>query len=161
LKKGGDKEMKKLIAVTLAVVLVISAIAAIPVLAKTQPPGGRAVFESDIVPTFNAELQGLTLEKGEVWIRADGSFKVEIEGVNDVEGTTYDVYLRHGVGRGEANEWLGVLVLDEDGEDILEGNLSSVFGDDMTIRSPMIRIYDQSGGWKAEFASGFYYELPE
>jgi len=139
--------MKKLIAITLAVVLVVSAIAVIPVLAKTQPHGVRAMFECDIVPT---SMGGTDMEKGEAWIRTDGSYKVEIEGVVAGDGTVYNVELHYGCGGPTT-----VVVLNDitiyDGEGMCTGTLDPI-GDD--VRCPRIRIFAASGG-PAQFTSGF------
>jgi len=140
--------MKKLIAITLAVVLVVSAIAVIPVIAKTQPHGVRAVFECDIVPT---SMGSTDMDRGEAWIRTGGQYKVEIEGVAADDGDVYNVELHYGCGApGSAT----VVPLNDitiyDGEGMCEGTL--IIGED--VRCPRIRIFAASGG-PAQFTSGF------
>jgi len=139
--------MKKLIAITLAVVLVVSAIAVIPVIAKTQPHGVRAMFECDIVPT---SMGSTDMEKGEAWIRTGGQYKVEIEGVVAEDGTVYNVELHYGCGGPTT-----VIVLNDitiyDGEGMCTGNLTGITGD---VRCPRIRVFAASGG-PAQFTSGF------
>ena len=143
--------MKKLIAITLAVVLVISLIAAIPVLAKTQPHNCRAVFESDIVAL---ELDGQELDKGEVWIREDGSYKVEIEGAELVEGDEYTVRLRYNL---VTVVELGTIEINEDGEGMIEGWLSDVAVEDEVVKLPWVVILDDEDF--PQFGSGFYAPL--
>jgi len=147
--------MKKSIAIGIIVTLVIGVIAAIPVFAA-RPGGVRAVWESDIVPTHQAILYGLDFGKGEVYIRTNLDFKVEIEGLNDTpDGTVFDVIFRHGVGKGEQEFLLGQLTING-GYGLLEGNLDTLGFSSMDdiVRVPMIRIYDD--GWKAIFANGFF-----
>ena len=81
--------MKKSITIGIIVTLLIGLIAAIPVFAKSQPAGGRAVFEADMFD--NSPAEGCVVAKGEAWIRADGSFKIEIEG--DIFAGTYYIWL--------------------------------------------------------------------
>ena len=76
--------MKKSITIGLIITLVICLITTIPVFAKGQPNDCRAVFESDIID-IDTEV-GDDLDKGDVWFREDGSFKVEIEGGHEVLG---------------------------------------------------------------------------
>ena len=86
--------MKKSIALGILVTLVIGLIAVVPLFGKSQPGGARAVFQSDL---FAPAPESFDLEKGEVWIREDGSFKVEVEGVTSegeiVEDDTLPVQL--------------------------------------------------------------------
>jgi len=70
--------MNKSIAVGILVTLVIGLIVAVPLFAKSRPGGVGTVFESDL---FAPGPESFDLEKGEVWIREDGSFKVEVEGI--------------------------------------------------------------------------------
>ena len=70
--------MKKSVALGILVTLVIGSIAVVPIFAKSQPNSVRAVFQSDL---FAPEPESFGLEKGEVWIGEDGSFRVEVEGV--------------------------------------------------------------------------------
>jgi hypothetical protein len=139
--------MKKLIAVTLAVVLVVSAIAVIPVIAKTQPHGVRAMFECDIVPTSMGDTD---MVNGEAWIRTGGQYKVEIEGVAAEDGTVYNVELHYGCGGPTT-----VVILNDitiyDGEGMCTGTLPGITGD---VRCPRIRIFEDGGG-PAQFTSGF------
>jgi len=139
--------MKKLIAVTLAVVLVVSAIAVIPVLAKGQPHGVRAMFECDIVPTSG----GTGMVKGEAWIRTGGEYKVEIEGVDADDDTVYNVELHYGCGPPATAT---VVVLNSitiyDGEGMCTGTLPGIMGE---VRCPRIRIFED--GRPAQFTSGF------
>jgi len=146
--------MKKSIAIGIIVTVVIGLIAAIPVFAA-RPGGVRAVWESDIVPTHQATLYGLEFGKGEVYIRTNLDFKVEIEGLDDVtDGTVFGVIFRHGVGMGEQEFSLGPLTIN-DGYGLLEGNLDTLgfYSMDNIVRVPMIRIYYDGG--KAIFANGF------
>jgi hypothetical protein len=147
--------MKKSIIIGIIVAVVIGSIAAVPIFAA-KPNGERAVFESDIVETAN---HGTPLEKGEVWIRADGSFKVEIEGVDAAPDTVYEVFLRYGFGRGVRVVLLGYIFIDDDGYGELEGYLQWRGIEEETIRSPMIRINEYEDGRYDEMASGFW--VPE
>jgi len=140
--------MKRLIAVTLAVVLVVSAIAVIPVIAKTQPHEVRAMFECDIVPT---SMGGTDMEKGEAWIRTDGSYKVEIEGVVADDGTVYNVELHYGCG---APPTATVVVLNDITIDDGEGKSEGFLYITDNVRCPRIRIFENGGG-PAQFTSGF------
>jgi hypothetical protein len=149
--------MKKSIIVGIIVTVVIGLIATVPVFAG-RPGGVRAVWESDIVPTHQATLYGLEFGKGEVYIRSNLDFKVEMEGLDDApDGTELDVIFRHGVGMGEQEFSLGVLTIN-DGYGLLEGNLGTLgfYSMDNIVRVPMVRIYYEDG--KALFANGF--ELP-
>lgn len=79
--------MKKLIALAVAVVLVITAFAMVgPV--SAGPPANPAVFESVLIP---APWGSESLTKGEVYVRADGSLKLEIEGATGDQ--TYNVWM--------------------------------------------------------------------
>ena len=139
--------MKKLIVLTLAVVLVVSAIAVMPVLAKTRPHDVRAMFECDIVPTSMGDTD---MENGEAWIRTGGEYKVEIEGVDAEDDTVYNVELHYGCGGPTNVVDLGTITID-DGEGMCEGTLLGITGD---VRCPRIRIFEDGGG-PAQFTSGF------
>ena len=79
-----------------------------------QPFEVRALFETDIVPLGNQ-----LLDKGEVYIRESGNFKVEIEGA--APDTDYSVFLLFGdLGNPTVIE-LGDLFTEEEGEGALEG----------------------------------------
>ena len=80
---------KKSLMVLITVTLVIAAFGLVGPVSADQPAGKRAVFEADIVPVDSEPL-----EKGEVWIRSNGDFKVEIEGAAASE--TYEVILFFG-----------------------------------------------------------------
>lgn len=127
-KKGGEKEMKKLIAVALAVALVITLFAVIaPASGKSQPGEVRSVFESDFVPAL--EVGDYSFVKGEVCVREDGSVKVEIEGV-EKEGVpptdeTFIVKMYYGKpGPWEFQTTLGMIEIDADGYGVLETSLA-------------------------------------
>jgi len=105
---------KKSLIVLITVTLVIAAFGLVGSAIARQPFSVRAVFEADIVP-FDAQ----PLDKGEVYIREGGNFKVEIEGA-EIE-TTYLVYLLFGSPTSPDEIYLGVLETDEEGEDKLEG----------------------------------------
>jgi hypothetical protein len=147
--------MKKLIAVTLAVTMVLGLIAAISLFAKSLTPGGRAVFESDIVDAYIES--GDELDKGEFWIREDGSFKVEIEGENLVDGDEYTANL-HDVWFGVGLTELGTFTI-MDGEGVLTGNLYDM-GIDIEDEyiSPAVVIEDDGASW--QFITGCYAPLP-
>jgi hypothetical protein len=81
--------VKKSIIIGSIVTLVIGLIAAIPVFAKSQPADCRAVFEADMFDF--SPTDGCVVEKGEAWIREDGSFKIEIEG--EILAGTYYIWL--------------------------------------------------------------------
>ena len=142
--------MKNSIVIGLIVTLVISLIAAIPVFAQSQPNDCRAVFESDIIDPVVGE--GDELDKGEVWVREDGNFKVEIEGATLVEGEVYTVILINLLDWSETE--LGTITINEDGEGILTGDLSSV-GIDIEDSSvvPLVIIADDEG--RDQFINGF------
>ena len=139
--------MKKSIAITVVVTLVISLLAAIPVFAKSQPNECRAVFESDIIESTVGDDE---LDKGEVWFREDGSFKVEIEGESLVEGEEYDVLLWDLLGEGTYE--LGTITISEDGDGVLTGYLYDKGVQDIDI-IPVIQIFSETD-W--EFVSGCY-----
>lgn len=86
--------MKKSVVFGILLILLIGLIAVVPLFAKSQPSGVRTVFQSDL---FAPEPESFALEKGEVWIGEDGSFKVEVEGVTSdgeiVEDATLPVQL--------------------------------------------------------------------
>ena len=113
--------MKKSIALVILVTLVIASIAVVPLFAKSQPGGARAVFQSNL---FAPEPESFDLEKGEVWIREDGSFKVEVEGVTSegeiVEDDTLPVQLLDLLLHGSYD--LGDMDI-IDGEGMIEGYL--------------------------------------
>jgi len=69
--------------------LMIAAFGMVGPASAGKPFDVRAVFEADIVP-----VDSQPLEKGEVWIRESGDFKVEIEGAEFEED--YVVYLMFG-----------------------------------------------------------------
>lgn len=76
--------MKRSIALGILVTLVIALTFALPLLGQSRLGGARTVFECDL---FAPEPESFGLEKGEVWIRADGGFKVEVQGIT-FEGET-------------------------------------------------------------------------
>ena len=144
--------MKRLIAIAVVVALVVTLIAVLPVGAKSKPGGVRALYECDIVPTSMGDSD---LVKGEAWIRTNGMYKVEIEGVQYdgepvADDTEYQVELHYGCGcPGAATVVdLGDITI-SDGEGKVEGTLE--FSDD--VRCPRIRIFMDGG--PAEFTSGF------
>ena len=143
--------MKKSIAIGLIVTLVIGLIAAMPVLAKGQPNDCRAVFESDIVD-IDTEV-GDDLDKGEVWFREDGSFKVEIEGEDLVESEVYTVVLYNFLDLSETE--LGTITINEDGEGVLTGNLydAGIDIEDMDIVPYVVILDDEE---QEQFVNGFH-----
>jgi len=143
--------MKKSIAIGLIVTLVIGLIAAMPVLAKGQPNDCRAVFESDIVD-IDTEV-GDDLDKGEVWFREDGSFKVEIQGEDLVESEVYTVVLYNFLDLSETE--LGTITINEDGEGVLTGNLydAGIDIEDMDIVPYVVILDDEE---QEQFVNGFH-----
>lgn len=121
--KKGDWEMKKVIAVALAVALVVGGLSlAMPAIADPD-----VVFEASIVPGgFPA---GETIDKGEAKVYAGGSFVIEIEGAQANE--TYNVLVGRWVGTaggGKGVEWetLAVqLITDDEGEGAVSDYLPS------------------------------------
>jgi len=125
--------------ITLAVALVITLFAAIaPVSAKSKVGGGRVVFESDIIDPDPAG--GDSLVKGEVYIRADGAVKVEIEGVSP-PGKEYEVLFRWGPCHDPEMAVLGSITTDSDGYGMLETTLWAV-GVPGMVFMPRIAIQD-------------------
>ena len=117
----------------------------------------RTVFKADIVPAGTADTQ--TLEKGEVYIRVGGNFKVKIKGA-EVEGadvaTTYEVFLLFEAPGtpgtpGTPYIYLGELDTDEEGDGKLEGD-GLCFGDGGFVGNPWIEI---RLGVEVQFVSGF------
>ena len=148
--------MKKLMAIAVAVVLVITAFAMVgPV--SAGPPANPAVFEATIVP---APWSVETLTKGEFYVRADGSGKVEVEGATP-GNITYDVYLGqltstpsfdYGTPVTPPNWiWLGQLVTDANGDGVLSvGPITGPWA------GPVLRIAVIVGGKPfTKFTSGF------
>ena len=139
--------MKRLIAIAVTVVMVITAFAMVgPV--SAGPPDNPAVFEATIVPTPWSDQ---SLPKGEVYVRADGSVKVEIEGA--LINTPYDVYLGRLVLTDPPSwtwEWilLGTFTTDDDGEGDFFTTISG------TWAAPVLRITLADVG-HTKFASGF------
>ena len=119
-----------------------------PVCAK-RPGGVRAVFEADMVSESSAINPG---PYGEVWIRADKSFKVELKGVPDGD---YDVALECITEVDEVDTedeyFLGTLTV-VGGEGKLVGTLPSEVGlcPDATVEA-YINADDAPG-----YVSGFY-----
>lgn len=142
--------MKKLMAIAVAVVLVLTLGSGVVFAGKegSQPEGELAVFEATIVPTPWSD-QSLT--KGEVYVRADGSVKIEIEGA--LINTPYDVYLGRLVLTDPPSwtwEWilLGTFTTDDDGEGDLDTTISE------TWAAPVLRI-TLAGVGHTKFTSGF------
>ena len=105
---------KKSLIVLMTVTLVIAAFGIVGPASAKKPFDVRAMFEADIVP-----VDSQPLEKGEVWIRESGDFKVEIEGAEFEED--YVVYLMFGSPGTPTELYLGDLSTDEEGEGKLEG----------------------------------------
>jgi len=143
--------MKKSIAIGLIVTLLIGLITAIPVFAKGQPNGCRAVFESDIID-IDTEV-GDDLGKGEVWFREDGSFKVEIEGESLVESEVYTVILYNFLDFSTTE--LGTITINEDGEGVLTGNLydAGIDIEDMDVVPYVVIVDDEE---QEQFVNGFH-----
>ena len=106
---------KKSLIVLMTVTLVIVAFGIVGPASAKKPFDVRAMFEADIVPVDSQQL-----EKGEVWIRESGDFKVEIEGAEFEED--YVVYLMFGSPGTPTELYLGDLSTDEEGEGKLEGS---------------------------------------
>jgi len=106
---------KKSLIVLMTVTLVIAAFGIVGPASAKKPFDVRAMFEADIVP-----VDSQPLEKGEVWIRESGDFKVEIEGAEFEED--YVVYLMFGSPGTPTELYLGDLSTDEEGEGKLEGS---------------------------------------
>jgi len=106
---------KKSLIVLMTVTLVIAAFGIVGPASAKKPFDVRAMFEADIVP-----VDSQPLEKGEVWIRESGDFKVEIEGAEFEED--YVVYLMFGSPDAPTELELGDLSTDEEGEGKLEGS---------------------------------------
>ena len=143
--------MKKSIAIGLIVTLVIGLITAIPVFAQGQPNDCQALFESDIID-IDPEV-GDDLDKGEVWFREDGSFKVEIEGETLVENGVYTVILYNFLDDSQTE--LGTMTINEDGEGVLTGNLydAGIDIEDMDV-VPVVVIVDNEE--QEQFVNGFH-----
>ena len=143
--------MKKSIVIGIVVTLVIGLVAAMPVLAKGQPNDCRAVFESDIVD-IDTEA-GDALDKGEVWFRDDGSFKVELEGETLVESEVYTVILYNFLDLSQTE--LGTITINEEGEGVLTGNLydEGIDIEDMNV-APFVVIVDDEE--QEQFVNGFH-----
>ena len=146
---------KKSLIVLMTVTLVIAAFGLVGPTSAKQPDGGRALFEADIVP---ATIDGHLLDKGEVYIREDGSFKVEIEGA--MPDTPYRVFLVFGapIARIELLDFDdNSLATNEDGEGKLEGDLCPDI--EGSFGNPWIEIYsgDARRG-TLQFVSGFELE---
>ena len=107
----------------------------------------RAMFEADIVP-----VDSQPLEKGEVWIRESGDFKVEIEGAEPDQ--SYTVFLMFGLPADPTEIELGDLETDEEGEGKLEGSaLCYLTGG--YAGNPWIEI---RWGGEVQYVSGFAFE---
>ncbi|MGD9106891.1 MAG: hypothetical protein PVJ50_07440 [Desulfobacterales bacterium] len=106
---------KKSLIILITVTLVIVAFGIFGPASAKKPFDVRAMFEADIVP-----VDSQPLEKGEVWIRESGDFKVEIEGAEFEED--YVVYLMFGSPGTPTDLYLGDLSTDEEGEGKLEGS---------------------------------------
>jgi len=151
--------VKKLITIAVAVVVVLTLGSGAVFAGKegSQPGAVRAVFEADIVP---APWSGETLTKGEFYVRADGSAKVEVEGATP-GNITYDVYLGqltstpsfdYGTPVTPPNWiWLGQLVTDANGDGVLlVGPITGPWA------GPVLRIAVIVGGTPfTKFTSGF------
>ena len=136
--------MNKVIGIILAMVMVITTSAlSLPVLAKTQPGETRAVFEADIFDIRGGD----PLNKGEVYIRTDGSVKVEIEGAAANE--RYRVVLICGKCGDTAATVLGMIYTDNNGDFLLTSTLQP-----KVYVSPRVSV-DKGLGTQAEFVSGF------
>ena len=140
---------KKSLMFLITVTLVIAAFAiAVPASAgERNHDHGRALFEADIVPVGVHPLV-----KGEVYIRDNGDFKVEIEGAEP--GQTYLVYLMYGddPGNPSEKELVGqptTFTTDEDGECKLEGVIDNLCGN---VLNPWIELRD---GVDVHYVSGF------
>ena len=143
--------MKKLIAVAVALVLVIALFAMVAPVGAKGPPDNPAVFESDLIP---APWGGESLTKGEVYVRADGSVKVEIEGATG--GKTYNVWM------GQANwtgsgwtippaRWakIGAFTTDANGDGVLTLPADSIVG---PVVGP---VFELAWGGVPRFITGF------
>ena len=151
---------KSLIALMTVTLMIVTFGPVGPAGAKQPFKKMRTVFKADIVPAGTADTQ--TLEKGEVYIRVGGNFKVKIKGaeVDDVEvATKYGVYLLFEAPEtpgtpgtaGTPSIYLGDLDTDEEGDGKLEGD-GLCFGDGGFVGNPWIEI---RLGDEVQFVSGF------
>jgi len=106
---------KKSWIVLIILTLVIAAFGLAGPASAKRPFDVRAMFEADIVPV---DFQ--PLEKGEVWIRESGDFKVEIEGAEPDQ--TYGVFLMFGSPADPTEIDLDPLMTDEEGDGRREGS---------------------------------------
>ncbi len=142
--------MKKLIAIVVPVALVITAFAIVgPV--GAGPPENPAVFEANIVDLDRSD----PLDEGEVYVRADGSVKVKIEGA--LENATYKVYFS---GHAVPPNWqvspftlIGTINTDGDGNGQLELGADTITTG--TVTSPVFAINRVGASPATQFASGF------
>ena len=139
---------KKSLIVLMAVTLVIAAFSIVGPASAKKPFDVRAMFEANIVP-----VDSQPLEKGEVWIRESGDFKVEIEGAEFEED--YIVYLMFGSPGTPTELYLGDFSTDEEGEGKLEGSglcfLTGGYAGNPWIE---IRLVDET----VQYVSGFVLE---
>jgi len=140
---------KKSLIVLMTVTLVIAAFSIVGPASAKKPFDVRAMFEADIVP-----VDSQPLEKGEVWIRESGDFKVEIEGAEFEED--YVVYLMFGSPGTPTELYLGDLSTDEEGEGKLEGS-GLCHQDGGYAGNPWIEIRLLEGG-AVQYVSGFVLE---
>ena len=136
---------KKSLIALMTVTFVIAVFGIVGPVSAGNPNAERAVFEADIVPASTADH---TLDKGEVYIRDDGSYKIEIEGAEP--DTTYRVFMVFGEPGSLIREQLGEILTDEEGEGKLEDFLC--FDEDPIVDLPRIKL--RSGG-TVQFVSGF------
>lgn len=144
--------MKKVMAIAVAVVMLIAVFAVVGPVGASQPDGGRAVYEADIVPTgWGTD----PLDEGEVYVREDGSVMVKIEGA--VPDRTYYVFFGQQVGQ-PISAWtltwgnpIGSFTTDGDGNGEFSLGSGSITG---PVIAPVFAINHPE--WElTQFATGF------
>ena len=143
--------MKKLIAIGVAVVLVITMFAtATPVTGGPPDPSERAVYEANIADLDRPD----PLDEGEVKVFADGSVEIKIKGA--AQDKTYEVYFS-----GDALppywgvDWtsIGQFTTDAEGNCDFAGSISTG-----QYTAPVFAINRVGASLATQFASGFEIE---
>ncbi len=146
--------MKKLIAIAVAVMMVITLFAVVaPVSAGDD--GDEVVFEASVVPgAFNTD----EIDKGEVKVYADGGFDIKIEGAPGYK--TYYVVVGQWVefdGHGKIKWYLNeswTLTTDEEGEGEFHGDAGTLPSGNWSL----FNLADHLGAGGNQFVSGFEVE---
>ena len=142
--------MKRIMAIAVAVVMVITVFAMVgPV--SAGPPDNPAVFEANIVPTSWGTHP---LDEGEVKVKADGSVEVKIEGA--MADTTYYVWFGQQVGQptgGWTPTWaeIGSFTTDTSGDGKFELDADSI---PSPVTAPVFAI-NHPERTVTQFVSGF------